>query len=181
TAMVVDMDWPEEKKRAIVKRGVDMYRIRGTRRGLMLFLQLFTGHEPRISENEWPFKGFRVNCGARIGLDSVVLPPVQLSNCFIVTMPMKFTDVTPETVIRVHRIIQMEKPAQTQYYLRFEADEGDTELREFFAIGLRSGIGIGAEVVKPLEGLTEEELAALREEAEGGSGGSDPDDGEAGR
>ena len=165
TAMVVDMDWPEEKKRALIKRAVDMYRIRGTRRGLILFLTLFTGHEPKISENEWPFKGFRVESEARIGIDSVILPPVQLSNSFVVTMPIKFVDVTPETVIRVHRIIQMEKPAHTQYYLRFEADEGDIELREFFAIGVRSGIGIGAEVVKPLEGLTQEELDQMEQAA----------------
>lgn len=151
TAMVVDMDWPEDKKRALIKRAVDLYRIRGTKRGLILFLKLFTGHEPRIDENQWPFKGFRVESEARIGLDSVILPPVILAHCFIVTMPVKFTDVTPEMVIRVHRIIQMEKPAHTQYYLRFEADKGEAELREFFAIGLRSGIGIGAEVVGTIE------------------------------
>ncbi|MCG8423949.1 MAG: phage tail protein [Proteobacteria bacterium] len=172
TAMVVDMDWPEEKKRAIIKRAVDLYRIRGTRRGLILFLQLFTGQEPRITENEWPFKGFRVASEARIGLDSVILPPVQLSNCFIVTMPIRFTDVTPETVIRVHRIIQMEKPAHTQYYLRFEADEGDVELREFFAIGVRSGIGIGAEVVKAVEGEPGEERASPDQDGGGDGGGS---------
>jgi phage tail-like protein len=151
TAMVVDMDWPEEKKRAIIKRAVDLYRIRGTKRGLILFLKLFTGHEPRIDENQWPFKGFRVESEARIGLDSVILPPVMLAHCFIVTVPVKFTDVSPEMIIRVHRIIQMEKPAHTQYYLRFEADKGEAELREFFAIGLRSGIGIGAEVVGTIE------------------------------
>ncbi len=176
TAMVVDMDWPEAKKRAIIKRAVDLYRIRGTRRGLILFLTLFTGHEPKISENEWPFKGFRVGTDARIGMDSVVLPPIQLSNCFVVTMPIKFTDVTPETVIRVHRIIQMEKPAHTQYYLRFESDMGDVELREFFAIGLRSGIGIGAEVVKALEGMTQEEIDAMQaaQEAQEAAGSSGP-------
>ena len=151
TAMVVDMDWPESKKRAIVGRAVDLYRIRGTKRGLILFLKLFTGHEPRIDENQWPFQGFRVGTEARIGLDSVVLPPVQLAHCFIVTMPVKFTDVSPEMVIRIHRIIQMEKPAHTQHYLRFESDSGDVELREFFAIGLRSGIGIDAEIITPLD------------------------------
>lgn len=151
TAMVYDMDWPEEKKRAVLKRAVDLYRIRGTKRGLILFLLLFTGHEPKIQENKWPFKGFRVESDARIGIDSVILPPVLVGQSFIVTMPVKFTDVTPEMVIRVHRIIQMEKPAHTQYYLRFEADTGEAELREFFAIGLRSGIGIGSEVVGTTE------------------------------
>jgi phage tail-like protein len=152
TAMVVDLDWPDAKKRAILKRAVDLYRIRGTRRGLALFLQLFTGYEPSITENSWPFKGFRIETEARIGLDSVVLPPVNLAHSFIVTIPVKFADVSPEMVIRIHRIITMEKPAHTHYYLRFLEEEGDVELREFFAIGVRSGIGIGAEVVEGMDG-----------------------------
>jgi phage tail-like protein len=171
TAMVMDMDWPETKKRAILKRGVDLYRIRGTKRGLVLFLKLFTGHEPLIEENEWPFKGFRVGGDARVGLDSVVLPPVERAHCFIVTMPVKFTDVSPEMVIRIHRIIQMEKPAHTQHYLRFASDVGDVELRDFFAIGLRSGIGIGAEIVKPLEGAEAAAAVAEFEAAAAGRGG----------
>jgi phage tail-like protein len=148
SAMVLDTDWPETKKRAIIKRAVDLYRIRGTCRGLALFLQLFTGYEPKIEENLWPFKGFRVESEARIGLDSVVLPPVNLAHSFVVTIPVAFAQVTPEMVIRIHRIIVMEKPAHTHYYLRFAEEEGDAELREFFAIGLRSGIGIGAEVIE---------------------------------
>ncbi len=148
TAMVIDMGWPEDKQRAILKRAVDLYRIRGTKRGLALSIKLFTGHEPIIDENEWPFKGFRVESEARIGLDSVVLPPVELAHCIVITMPVKFTDVSPEMVIRVHEIIQREKPAHIHYYLKFDADTGETELREYFSIGLRSGIGIGAEVVE---------------------------------
>ena len=148
TAFSIDLDWPEDKKRALIKRAVDLYRIRGTKRGLILFLKLFTGYEPEIEENTWPFKGFRVESEARIGLDSVVLPPVDLAHCFVVTMPVKFETVTPEMVIRIHQIIASEKPAHTHYYLRFTDDEGDSELREFFAIGLRSGIGINAEVVE---------------------------------
>ncbi len=157
TAFTLDLDWPEPEKRALIKRAVDLYRIRGTRRGLALFLTLFTGHEPDIEENTWPFKGFRVEAedaeiGARIGLDSVILPPVDLAHCFVVTMPIPFESIAPDMVIRIHRIIQTEKPAHTHYYLRFAEETGDVELREFFAIGLRSGIGIGAEVVQSTDG-----------------------------
>jgi len=156
SAFSLDLDWPEEQKRALVKRAVDLYRIRGTKRGLTLFLKLFTGHEPEILENEWPFKGFRVEgegaeAGARIALDSVVLPPMDLAHCFVVKMPIRFDEVTPEMVIRIHQIIQLEKPAHTHYYLQFSEEQGEVELREFFAIGLRSGIGIGAEVVQAVE------------------------------
>jgi len=161
TAFSLDLDWPEAEKRALIKRAVDLYRIRGTKRGLSLFLRLFTGHEPDIAENTWPFKGFRVEAegaelGARVGLDSVIMPPVDLAHCFVVTMPMKYEDVTSDMVIRIHQIIQTEKPAHTHYYLRFAEEKGDTELREFFAIGLRSGIGIGAEVVQTTEDGSEE-------------------------
>ena len=161
TAFSLDLDWPEPQKRALIKRAVDLYRIRGTKRGLALFLRLFTGHEPDIAENTWPFRGFRLEGegaeeGARVGLDSVIMPPVDLAHCFVVTMPIKYETVTPDMVIRIHQIIQMEKPAHTHYYLRFAEEKGDVELREFFAIGLRSGIGIGAEVVQPTEGESEE-------------------------
>ena len=87
----------------------------------------------------------------------MILPPVDLAHCFIVDMPVKFDDVAPEMVIRIHQIIAMEKPAHTHYYLRFAEEQGDVELREFFAIGLRSGIGIGAEVVEPLEDSASED------------------------
>ncbi len=167
TAFSMDLDWPEPQKRALVKRAVDLYRIRGTKRGLILFLKLFSGMEPDIDENTWPFKGFRVEGegaeeGARVGLDSVVLPPVDLAHCFVVTMPIRYEDVTSDMVIRIHQIIQMEKPAHTHYYLRFAEEKGDVELREFFAIGLRSGIGIGAEVVQAEE--TEDAAAPSRNE-----------------
>ncbi len=146
-AFTVDLDWPEPRKRALIKRAVDLYRIRGTKRALALFLKLFTGYEPDIDENVWPFKGFRVETEARIGIDSVILPPVNLAHCYIITIPVKFDDVTPELVFRIHQIVQLEKPAHTHYYLRFLEEQGEVELREFFAIGMRSGIGIGAEVV----------------------------------
>lgn len=176
TAMVLDHDWPIEKKRALLKRSVDLYRIRGTPRGLALFLKLFIGHEPIIEENRWPFRGFRVGIDARVGIDTVVLPPVDLAHCFTITVPIKFTDVTPEMVVRVHEIIQMEKPAHVQYYLRFAADEGDAQLREFFAIGLRSGIGIGHEILEGEEApatLSEDPQAIQAEDTEVRSTGPD--------
>jgi phage tail-like protein len=174
TAMVLDHDWPIEKKRALLKRSVDLYRIRGTARGLSLFLKLFIGAEPLIEENRWPFRGFRVGVDARIGIDTVVLPPVDLAHCFTITVPMRFADVTPEMVVRVHEIIRMEKPAHVQYYLRFAAEEGDAQLREFFAIGLRSGIGIGDEIVHTPELSDAIGSEPAEEEEDTSPGGFDP-------
>ena len=71
--MMVDIDWPVEKKRAIIKRAIELYGIRGTVKGMKLFLLLFTGHEPTIIENQWPFRGFRIDwfrkvCGISVPL-----------------------------------------------------------------------------------------------------------------
>jgi phage tail-like protein len=150
TAMIVEEDWPVAKKRRLIRKAVELYRIRGTVKGLKLFVSLFTGHEPEIRENAWPFRGWRVGITSAIGVDTVVLPPVNLARSFIVEMPMSYTDISTEAVIRIHEIIQLEKPSHTQYYLQFAVEDRSAELREFFAIGTRSGIGIGQEVVAPV-------------------------------
>jgi phage tail-like protein len=162
SAMVVDEDWPLSKKRRLIRKAMEMYRIRGTVKGLKLFISLFTGHEPVVRENQWPFKGWRIGVSSEIGLDTVVLPPVNLSHAFLVEMPVSYKDLSPESVIRIHEIIQMERPANTQYYLRFAVEEKKDELREFMVIGTRSGIGIGPGRGDGSEAITSEaELQAL--------------------
>ena len=158
SAMVLEEDWPIAKKRRLIKKAIEMYRIRGTVKGLKLFISLFTGHEPDIQENVWPFKGWRVGATSEIGNDTVVLPPVNLAHTFVVEMPVSYKDLSPEAVIRIHEIIQMEKPANTQYYLRFASEDKKDELREFMVIGTRSGIGVADEA----DAITsEEELQKL--------------------
>ena len=165
SAMVLEEDWPIEKKRRLIRKAIELYRIRGTVKGLKLFISLFTGHEPDIKENQWPFRGWRIGATSEIGTDSVVLPPVNLAHTFIVEMPVSYKDVSPEAVIRIHEIIQMEKPANTQYYLRFASEGGGNDLSEFMAIGggVIGGIGLGAadsEVITSEEDLKKAEAEA---------------------
>ncbi|HEX9104470.1 MAG TPA: phage tail protein I [Polyangia bacterium] len=167
SAMVLEEDWPLAKKRRLIRKAIELYRIRGTVKGLKLFIALFTGHEPDIKENQWPFRGWRIGATSEIGTDSVVLPPVNLAHTFIVEMPVSYKDVTPESVIRIHEIIQMEKPANTQYYLRFASEGGGNDLSEFMAIGggVIGGIGLGAgdaEAITSEEDLKKAEADAQR-------------------
>jgi phage tail-like protein len=172
SAMVLEEDWPLEKKRRLIRKAIELYRIRGTVKGLKLFISLFTGHEPEIKENVWPFRGWRIGVTSDIGIDTVVLPPVNLAHTFIVEMPVSYKDVSPEAVIRIHEIIQMERPANCQYYLRFAVEEGGDDLREFMAIGggiKGGGIGIGGggddEVITSEEDLQRALLAKKEEDA----------------
>ncbi|HEX6839794.1 MAG TPA: hypothetical protein VF334_24630, partial [Polyangia bacterium] len=111
-------------------------------------------------------RGWRIGASSEIGTDSVVLPPVNLAHTFIVEMPVSYKDVSPEAVIRIHEIIQMEKPANTQYYLRFASEGGGNDLSEFMAIGggVIGGIGLGAAESEAI--TSEEELKKAEAEAE---------------
>jgi phage tail-like protein len=146
SAMVLEEDWPIEKKRRLIRKAIELYRIRGTVKSLKLFISMFTGHEPEIKENVWPFRGWRIGVTSDIGIDTVVLPPVNTAHTCVVEMPVSYKDISPESVIRIHEILQMEKPANVQYYLRFASEGQRDDLHEFMAIGggVHAGIGLGA-------------------------------------
>ncbi len=133
-ALTLDQGWPEERKRKLIRKAIEIYECRGTVRGLKLFLSIFTGVEPRILENKFPYKGFRIGT-VRIGLDSIVLPQVNLSHCFIVEVPALYTDITNENILKVHDIIRMEKPVHTTYVLTFAAAPQTDQLQPY-VIGL---------------------------------------------
>jgi len=177
-AMTLDDGWPEAKKRRLVKNAIQLYKVRGTVRGVKLFVMLFTDVEPGIRENEYPLRGFRVGSTSRIGID-VIIPPVKLSHCFVVEMPVTFEDTSNEMVLKIHDVIRAERPAHTQYYLRFLSDPVKKELREFIQVGVRSGIGVGAEVIESLPSGVEydtrldDERARERGEVLGENGGQE--------
>ncbi|MCA9557419.1 MAG: PASTA domain-containing protein [Myxococcales bacterium] len=139
-ALTIDQDWPEAKQRRLIQQAIGIYGYRGTVRGLKLFLSIFTDVEPRVLENQWPYRGFRVG-EVRVGLDSIVLPPVNLAHCFMVEVPAAFSDASDEMILKIHDIIRMERPAHTAYYLTFAAAPQKDAL-EPFLVGLgRVGIG----------------------------------------
>lgn len=43
--------WPEEKLRTLVRRGMELYRIRGSRRYVVEMVKLYTGREPWVVEH----------------------------------------------------------------------------------------------------------------------------------
>lgn len=150
SAMVLEPDWPLSKKRRLIKKAMELYRWRGTVKGIGLFISLFTGFEPHLEENVWPYQGLRIGVSSTVGVDTVILPPVDRAHAFMVVMPHRFRDMTPESIIRLHEIIEMEKPAHTHYMLKFEEPRSAVEEREFYRIGVTSGIDVGQEIVTPL-------------------------------
>src|SRR5919202_1911744 len=71
-AMPLLEGWDEEKRREIIQRVPELYRLRGTARGLKLALRLFAGVEAEIHEGEWPYPGLVIGKSSTIGHDTVL-------------------------------------------------------------------------------------------------------------
>ena len=134
-ALHLDPDWPDEKKRKWLRFAPALYSMRGTKAALSELLEMYTGVKPEILENQWPFEPFRVGVSSEIGTTSTILPPMNLAHCFVVHLPVPASAISDDQIIRVHRVIQAEKPAHTHYFLTFASDEDTYELQPFMTIG----------------------------------------------
>ncbi|HZU95993.1 MAG TPA: phage tail protein [Planctomycetota bacterium] len=140
-ALTLEDDWPEVKKRNLIKKAVELYHLRGTPRGLRVFLRIFTGVDPKIHENVWPFDGVTVGISSEVGVDTVLMHHVDRSHAFVVEIPLPIADVDAQTILKIHRIIEREKPAHTDYYVIFAAPE-EKEDETGFTVGVSSTIGV---------------------------------------
>jgi phage tail-like protein len=140
-ALTLDQEWPDHKKRILVRRAVQLYKLRGTVRGLRLFLELFTGVKPEICENQWPFDGFQIGMTATTGIDTILVHPVERAHCFTVVLPMSLPETSADLIRKIHAIIRAERPAHTNYYLLFAPTE-EIEERGFMQIGVRMTLGV---------------------------------------
>jgi phage tail-like protein len=111
-ALVLDENWPELKRRRLIGEAVELYRWRGTRRGLERYLEIYAGVVPQI--NDQPFVGMRLGQATHLGRDTRLgnVPP----HTFVVTIAVPDTGALNEQVVR--DIIESEKPAHTAYTLR---------------------------------------------------------------
>jgi phage tail-like protein len=98
--LVLDENWPIQKRRELIKAGVELYRWRGTKRGLREYLRIYTGVEPEIIEH------FDGNDGGPYRFTVIIRVPDPKS--------------LNERLVR--RVINAEKPAHTTYELRIESE-----------------------------------------------------------
>ncbi|MBA3470125.1 MAG: FHA domain-containing protein [Herpetosiphonaceae bacterium] len=107
--LALNENWPLEKRRALVANVTELYRWRGTRRGMIEYLRLYTDVTPQIIEPDPPEQPRREGA----------LPP----HVFKVILEVP----DPATVDRklVEAIIQADKPAHTSYVLEIRAIAGD--------------------------------------------------------
>ena len=120
--IVLDENWPEMKRRRLIREAVELYRWRGTRRGLARYLEIYAGVRPEI--NDRPFRGMRLGPNTRLGVglsdparieENTVLGDVP-NHSFVVTLAVPDPSAVNEQTVR--DIIEAQKPAHTAYVAR---------------------------------------------------------------
>ena len=126
--LTLDERWPEEKRRRLLSAAVALYRMRGTRRGLQEYLEIYTGAKVQISEHG--ANNFTLGPHARLG-PGVALCTLNMPHTFTVTAflpaadmaglsPAERSRLEAERRRMLELIIEAEKPAHTSYNLRLE-------------------------------------------------------------
>jgi phage tail-like protein len=123
-AWPIDPRWDELQQRKLIRKAVEIYRWRGTRRGLRLFLHLYTGlpldenlpeSEKHISIEEIFTEGFVLNAST-LGVDTILGGGRPFH--FIVRLRSPQPDQIDKAMIR--QILEREKPAFCTYELYLE-------------------------------------------------------------
>lgn len=146
-ALELDANWDVNKKRATLRRASGFYLERGTAKYLVRMIHLFTGLSVTVIENQWPYKGFCIGVFSAVGIDTIILPPMNLANCFMIEVPLAPEDISQELLTKLHRVINDEKPAHTAYFLKFTPPDEMRQRRSFMRIGMTDATAIGLKAV----------------------------------
>lgn len=114
--LVLDENWPLARRRELAKSALELFQWRGTRRGLREYLRLYTGAEPKITEN---FGGILLGERARLGLSTIL--GVGKRHTFTVTLELEDSTSVEEEWLKA--IIEAEKPAHAGYILQLVRKE----------------------------------------------------------
>lgn len=144
-AIGLNRDWDTLQARRMLIAAMRLFPYRGTARAIREFVHIYTGASVTIEENAWPFRGFRIGVHSTVGLDTVILPPMNLTHCFVVQLERAASRVPEDEIIRIHEIIQAQKPAHTTYFLAFSDEDASGQMGSFMDIGVGAVIGsVGA-------------------------------------
>lgn len=159
-ALTLDEKWPEEKRRELIKRAYQLFKMRGTLRGLQEVIKVYTGKKFPVLEHykmrRWWFilgedsvlgcnsllwgKGVSLGETTKLGgfqLGDITEPladPLEVhAHKFSLIIPASYCD-TEEKERTVRRIVELWKPAHTQFFL--------CKVEPKFRVGLQSLIGI---------------------------------------
>jgi len=110
--ITIDPTLPMARRRELVGAAAELYRWRGTRRGLAEYLRICTGIKPEITEH---IAGMRLDPDTRLG-EGTQLGSSGEGHYFMVTVRVPPDAHVDEKLVRA--VIDSQKPAHTVYTLQ---------------------------------------------------------------
>jgi len=112
-------EFEEPVLRSILQKGIELYKWRGTARGLKMFLALTVGTEPEIKEN----------IGWHDSHDQDVIRSRQNSSTPVICVhfPVPADHFTSAEKARIATICEQEKPANVEFFITFEKAHSQRE------------------------------------------------------
>jgi phage tail-like protein len=110
--LVLKEDWSDTKKREVIRKIIPIYRMRGTKKGLEEYLNIYVTGGVSIKDNLAPLQ---IGTTSTVGVDTIIggLPPY----VFIVDIILAVPD--PKAIQNMQKtvkdIIDKEKPVHTYY------------------------------------------------------------------
>jgi len=132
--LILDESWREEKKRNLIKIAIELYKWRGTVKGLKYFLDWFVDVEVEIKEWSWP-TGLIIGIHSAVDIDTNLMEKVDTAHSFIVEWEPKWAPIWQYTSIEERKIeeerrnnlikkirvlIDAQKPAHTRCYFKIK-------------------------------------------------------------
>ena len=112
--LVLDERWPEVSHHELIESAVELYRWRGTKRGLSEYLRIYTGVVPQIIEQTYT-AGMQLGSGTQLGTIQLGAGESK-AHCFTVVLNVPEASNIDADIVRT--IIELEKPAHTTYILQ---------------------------------------------------------------
>lgn len=126
----IDERWPEERLRRLLRWAIALHRSRGTKWGLLKYLEIYTGQQAEIIERR--ARNFVLGAEARLG-PGIALGQGNTPHTFTVKLKLPPVEAEDEKERKrqeelrrrtIESIIEMQKPAHTVYSLEIESSTG---------------------------------------------------------
>lgn len=141
-ALTLREDWDEERQRSLIARASELYRLRGTRAGVVEFLKIYTALGVEIDEFNVPFQ---IGYHSTIGVDTKLNGGFPFFFHVTVMLP----DVDPQESKAKYEvakaIVELQKPAHTYFTLTVQSPS--------FQIGVHSTVGEDTLLVEKVESI----------------------------
>lgn len=108
----------EKLIRKVLQYAIPLFKIRGTAKGLKLFLYLISGIMPEIIESDSSSKNLSIS--KEIDVDLAMFTESDISNVFYVYFPCLESELSRVVVEAIHNVVQSEKPSYTQGFVVFK-------------------------------------------------------------